>query len=146
LIFARIFACPQIPLAPMVAGVQDIPTRQRLQLALREALRARDTIAVSALRTALSAIDNASAVPVEATPAAGTGGPHFAGAVSGLGAAEAERRILTEPEVEQIVRTEVAERQAAAHSYDQAGRPDQAERLRREASVLMSVIDRSEAP
>ena len=45
----------------MVAGVHDTPTRQRLQLALREALRARDTIAVSALRTALSAIDNASA-------------------------------------------------------------------------------------
>jgi hypothetical protein len=56
----------------MVAGVQDTPTRQRLQLALREALRARDTIAVS--------------------------------------------------------------------------HPDQAERLRREASVLMSVIDRSKAP
>jgi uncharacterized protein len=130
----------------MVAGVQDIPTRQRLQLALREALRARDTIAVSALRTALSAIDNASAVPVESTPAPGTGGPHFAGAVSGLCAAEAERHALTEPEVEQIVRAEVAERQAAAHDYDQAGRPDEAERLRREASVLMSVINRSEAP
>jgi len=130
----------------MVAGVQDTPTRERLQLALREALRARDTIAVSALRTALSAIDNASAVPVESAPAAGTGGPHFVGAVSGLGAGEAERHTLTEPEVEQIVRTEVGERQAAAYSYDQAGRPDQAERLRREASFLMSVIDRSEAP
>jgi uncharacterized protein YqeY len=130
----------------MVAGVQDTPTRQRLQLALREALRARDTIAVSALRTVLSAIDNASAVPVESTPAAATGGPHFVGAVSGLGAAEAERHTLTEPEVEQIVRTEVAERQAAAHSYDQAGHPDQAERLRREASVLMSVIQRAKAP
>jgi hypothetical protein len=32
------------------------------------------------------------------------------------------------------------------YSYDQAGRPDEAERLRRKASVLMSVIDRSEAP
>jgi hypothetical protein len=74
------------------------------------------------------------------------GGPHFVGEVSGLGAAEAERHTLTEPEVEQIVRTEAAERQAAAHDYDQAGRPDEAERLTREASVLMSVIDRSEAP
>jgi uncharacterized protein YqeY len=129
----------------MVSGVQDTPIRQRLQLALRGALRARDTIAVSALRTALSAIDNASAIPVGPAPA-GTGGPHFAGAVAGLGAAEAERRTLTEPEVEQIVRAEVAERQATAHSYDQAGRPDQAERLSREASVLMSAINRSEAP
>jgi uncharacterized protein len=101
--------------------------------------------AVSALRTALSAIDSASAVPVESTPSAGSGGPispaPYPASVSGGGTAH-----LTEPEVEQIVRTEVAERQAAAYSYDQAGRPDQAERLRREASVLMSVIDRSEAP
>ena len=137
---------PADPVGPYGCRCARHPTRQRLQLALREALRARDTIAVSALRTALSAIDNASAVPVESTPAPGTGGPHFAGAVSGLGAAEAERHALTEPEVEQIVRAEVAERLAAAHGYDQAGRPDEAERLRREASVLMSVIDRSEAP
>lgn len=96
---------------------------------------------MSALRTALSAIDNAGAVPAGPAPAAGTGGPHFAGAVSGLGAAEARRRALTEPEAEQIVRAEVAERQAAALDYDQAGRPDQAERLRREAQVLIAAID-----
>jgi hypothetical protein len=99
-IFARIFACPKIPLA-LWLPVCEIPR-----------------------------------------PAV----PHFAGAVSGLGAAEGERHTLTEPEVEQIVRTEVAERQAAAYSYDRAGRPDQAGRLRREASILMSVIDRSAAP
>ncbi|HLN65850.1 MAG TPA: hypothetical protein VK280_01060 [Streptosporangiaceae bacterium] len=37
-------------------------TRQRLQLALREALRDWDAIGVSALRSALGAIDNASAL------------------------------------------------------------------------------------
>ncbi|HLK79362.1 MAG TPA: hypothetical protein VKU77_37660 [Streptosporangiaceae bacterium] len=119
----------------------EAPLRQRLQLALRSALRARDTIAVSALRTALSAIDNASAIPAGPAPAAGTGGPHFAGAVPGLGAAEATRRALTEREAEQIVRAEVAERQAAAHDYDQAGRPGQAKRLRREAQVLTEALD-----
>lgn len=132
---------------PIVAGVQDSTTRERLRLALREALRARDAVAVSALRTALSAIDNASAVPVGPAPAAaGTGGPHVAGAVAGLGAGEADRRWLTEPEVEQIVRAEVAERQAAARDYDQAGRSDQADRLRREASVLISALGWHEAP
>ena len=119
----------------------DTGTRQRLQLALGEALRARDKVATSALRSALAAIDNASAVPV--APAAGAGGPHFAGTVAGLGAGEAERRRLTEAEAEQIVLGEVAERQAAARDYDQTGHAEQAGQLRREAQVLLSVIEAS---
>ena len=47
----------------MVTGVADSEFRQRLHLALRQALKARDTIATSALRSALAAIDNAGAVP-----------------------------------------------------------------------------------
>jgi len=50
--------------------VDDSTTRPRLQLALRAALKARDTVAISALRSALAAIDNAGAVP--AGPPAGT--------------------------------------------------------------------------
>ena len=119
----------------------DNGTRQRLQLALREALKARDTIAASALRSALAAIDNATAVPPASAPGPGPGGPHVAGAVAGLGAAEAERRRLTEADVEEIVRAEVADRQAAARDYDRTGHADQAERLRHEAHVLTSVID-----
>jgi uncharacterized protein YqeY len=129
-----------------VAGVTGSPVRQRLELALREALRARDQVARSALRSALSAIDNASAVPPGPGPAPGAGGPHFAGAVAGLGAGEAERRSLTEAEVGDIVRAEVADRQAAARDYDQAGHHDQADRLRREADVLASVIDAGQMP
>ena len=127
----------------MVTGVADSEFRQRLHLALRQALKARDTIATSALRSALAAIDNAGAVPPAPAPAAGAGGPHVAGAVAGLGAAEAERRSLTAAEVEEIVRTEVAERQAAARDYDRVGHAEQADRLRREADVLMSVIGAS---
>lgn len=119
----------------------DTGLRQRLQVALHEALRARDRVATSALRSALAAIDNASAVPAAPAPAAGSAGPHFAGAVPGLGAREAERRSLTEAETEQIVQAEVAERQAAAREYDQAGRAEAAGRLRQEAHVLLSVID-----
>jgi uncharacterized protein YqeY len=39
----------------MVTCAADSESRQRLQLALREALKARDTIATSALRSALAA-------------------------------------------------------------------------------------------
>jgi len=124
----------------MVTGVADIQSRQRLHLALRQALKAQDTIATSALRSALAAIDNASAVPPAPPPAAGTGGPHVAGALPGLGAGEAERRRLTEADVVEIVRAEVAERQAAARDYERAGHAEQASRLRREAAVLTSAL------
>jgi uncharacterized protein len=119
--------------------------RQRLASALTAALKARDKIAASALRSALAAIDNAGAVPAGPAPAglapaAGTGSPHFAGAVAGLGAAEAQRRYLSEAETEEIVRTEVAGRQAAALTYERAGHRDQADRLRQEAQVLMAAV------
>jgi uncharacterized protein len=123
--------------------VADSGTRRRLQSALRQALRERDTIAVSALRSALAAIDNAGAAPSAPAPAAGTDGPYFAGALAGLGAGEAERLRLSEAEIEEIVRAEVAERHSVARDYDQAGRADQANRLRREAYVLTSALDAS---
>jgi hypothetical protein len=49
----------------------DLPAR--LRLALAEALRARDTIAVSALRSALGAIGNAGAVEPGAADPTGYG-------------------------------------------------------------------------
>jgi uncharacterized protein YqeY len=115
--------------------------RERLQLALRGALRARDTTAVSALRSALAAIGNAEAVPPGPEPAAGMGSPHVAGAAAGVGAAEADRRRLSDGEAEQIVRAEAAERQAVARDYEQAGHADRADRLRREAGVLISALN-----
>src|ERR1035437_10610742 len=58
----------------------------------------RDRIAVSALRSALSAISNAEAIsPPPAV--AGAGSPHIAGAVAGLDAGEAQRRALSAAEV-----------------------------------------------
>jgi uncharacterized protein len=68
------------------------------------------------------------------------GHARIAGTVGGLGAAEVERRSLTEAEVEAIVRAEVAERQAAARDYQRAGRQEHAERLRAEAGILSSLL------
>ncbi|QMU79868.1 GatB/YqeY domain-containing protein [Streptacidiphilus sp. PB12-B1b] len=116
--------------------------RQRLREALTGAMKARDRAAVSALRSALGAIGNAEAVErpdsvderlaIEQIP-------------TGLGAAEAERRELTEPQVAGIVRAEVAERQAAALDYERAGRPDRAALLRAEAAVLTVQLDAHDA-
>jgi uncharacterized protein YqeY len=125
----------------MVADVAENRLGNHLRLALREALKARDMIAVSALRSALASIDNASAVPGQPPPAAGGGSVHVAGTVRGVGAGEAERRQFSDAELEEIVRAEITERQAAARAYTRSGHADQAGRLGREARVLMSALD-----
>jgi uncharacterized protein len=130
-------------------GQSDVPgpdVRTRLRRALRDALKARDMTAASALRSALGAIGNAEAVSPGSAPAPSAAelaasGPHFAGAVAGIGAADTKRRSLSEAAAGEIVRAEAAERQAAAHEYERAGHAARAGRLRREADVLMSVVD-----
>jgi hypothetical protein len=97
-------------------------------------------IAASALRSALAAIDNAQAVSPGPAPATDAHSLHFAGTAAGLGAGEAERRRLSDSEAEEIVWMEVAERQATARDYERAWHTDRADRLRREASVLMSAV------
>jgi uncharacterized protein YqeY len=111
-------------------------------------MKARDTAAVGALRSALAAIDNAEAVEARPLPPTATGlpdvvesvpgHPGVAGSVAGLGAAEVRRRSLTEAEMGEIVRAEVADRESAALDYERAGRHDRAERLRHEVAVLRS--------
>ncbi|HEY3902472.1 MAG TPA: hypothetical protein VGM14_01020 [Streptosporangiaceae bacterium] len=114
--------------------------RTRLSAALKDAMRARDQVAVSALRSALGAIGNAEAVPVDQpAPPPGRDGPHFAGAVCGLAAAEMARLRLTPADLDAIMRAEISERERAADDYAAKGFADQAERLRREASILSSI-------
>ena len=123
-----------------VTNVGNEAIGDRLRQALRDAMRARDSVAVSALRSALAALDNAGAVPPGPAPAAASG-PHFAGAAAGLGAGEVPRRGLAAGEAEQIVRAEIAEREAAAAGYEGAGHGEQARRLRQEARILVSALD-----
>ena len=100
--------------------------------------------------SALAAIDNAGAVdPPRPPPGIGdpapagsvAGHPELAGTVAGVGAAEVERRDLTQAQMEGIVRAEVADREAAALGYERAGQLEEAERLRGEANVLTSFLD-----
>jgi len=113
--------------------------RVLLRRALDHALRTRDAVAVSALRSALSAISNAEAVsapPAVARPSS----PHIAGAPAGVGGGEARPRDLSEGDVDQIVQAEISERLQAASDYDRSGHVSRAERLRAEASVLASAL------
>ena len=113
--------------------------RERLHGGLRAALRSRDMIAAAALRSALAAIANAEAVPVDPSAADLSTSQHVAGAAAGLGAGEAQRRGLSDAEVGQIVDAEIAERMAAAADYEGRGHAEQARRLRREARVLADI-------
>jgi uncharacterized protein len=129
----------------------DGDVRDRVRRALPAAIRARDTVAVAALRSALAAIDNAEAVDLDTVvtrpvdpgaDASGAGShPGVAGSVAGVGAGEVARRPLTAWEIEETVRAEVVERQIVARIYEGAGRFDQAERLRREAQLLNAYLD-----
>lgn len=113
--------------------------RIALQRALRAAMKSRDTVAVSALRSALAAIANAEAVPAPA-PAPVTGGRHVAGAAEGVGATETQRRQLDAAETALLVRDEITQRQAAAAHYRATGHSDRSERLMREASALEEAL------
>ena len=110
-----------------------IPLRQRLRDALTTAIKSRDRVAVSALRSTLAAIDNAEAVD---RPSSADRNLAIEMIPTGAGAAEVARRILTESQVEQIVRAELADRRTAADTYDQAGQQEHAERLRNEISAV----------
>jgi uncharacterized protein YqeY len=111
----------------------------RLRTALTQALSSRDAVAAAAIRSTLSAIANAEAVPPAETrsmPAS----EHVAGTVAGLGAAEAARRQLTEADIADIVAAEISDRRSAAADYDRLGRADQSARLRHEAAILAELL------
>jgi uncharacterized protein YqeY len=121
--------------------------RTTLRDALLAARKDRDAARVSALRSALSAIDNAGAVPTATlglatpvsmnldAPSSGT----IAGGVVGLGAAEVARRELSDAQIRELVRAEIDERLSAAKQID-ASHTERAATLRTEAAVLGDML------
>jgi uncharacterized protein len=114
--------------------------RTQLRRRLSTALRDQDRPGTSALRSALAALDNAEAVqPAEDfRPEVSE---HFAGGVAGLGAAEAQRRVLDAESQRAIVKAEIDGRLAAAETYDQHGQNARGAELRLGADVLLAVLD-----
>jgi uncharacterized protein YqeY len=109
--------------------------RSRLRTDLTVAMKARQPEAVSALRTAIAAIDNAEAVAAPERQATAVG-EHVAGAGVGVGSTEAVRRFLSTDELRALLQHQVTDRVAEADRYDAYGQSEAADRLRREAEVL----------
>ena len=141
-------SCPSLRLsitAPRVGHVtpadpsRDDDLLDRLRADLRAALKARDRGTAAALRSVLAEVDNAGAVAAPDGPAEQSS-PHVAGAVAGLGRAEATRRHLDGSAVASVVRAEVDGRREAADAYDAAGQGERAAALRAEADRLASYL------
>ena len=98
-------------------------------------MKARDRVAVGVLRSTLAAIENAEAIePAE------TIGRAIEQTPIGVGAAEAERRVLSSEDGARIVRGEMATREEAAVDYDRAGHSERAAQLRDEARFLSDFL------
>lgn len=109
--------------------------RDRLRSALPVAMKARDRRTVAVVRATLAAIDNAESVEL---------GEHRASALessaSGPGAAEVDRKHLTEADIVAIVRAEISERRRYVDGYVTAGRHERAAELRDEADTLAGFL------
>ncbi|OBB33663.1 glutamyl-tRNA amidotransferase [Mycolicibacterium peregrinum] len=116
--------------------------RDRLRESLLSARKSRDAISVTALRSALSAIDNAETPQADQTDTR-IGGT-IAGAVSGVGSTEIARRELSDAEIRGLIQAEVDELLSAASEYIANGHPERASDLQSQAAVLTQVL--SQAP
>ncbi|MGE2734465.1 glutamyl-tRNA amidotransferase [Mycolicibacterium vaccae] len=112
--------------------------RATLRTALLAARKDRDTARVSVLRSALSAIDNAETPDRPATVAQPSA--TIAGAVSGFGTAEMNRRELTDQQIRALLAEEIAERRSAADLLRARGHPDRAAALDAEAVMLADLL------
>ena len=114
------------------------PLRDRLQAGLVAAMKAKDRVAVAAIRSALAAVANAESVPGTTPDTAGS--QHVAAAVHGVGAGDVPRRELSELDVLDLVDAEITERHQHADEYDALGQDAAAAQLRAEAAVLEELL------
>ncbi|MGH3253435.1 MAG: hypothetical protein ACRDOI_45450 [Trebonia sp.] len=113
--------------------------RDALRRDLTSAMKARERDAVSALRSAIAAIDNAEAVPARDENQASTSG-HIVGAHLGVGAAEAARRDLSTSQQQAILRDQITDYTTEADRYESLGQQDAAARLRTQAHLLTAYL------
>lgn len=118
-----------------------MPIRDALQAELAVAMQRRDRAVTSALRSALSALANAQAVPAPSLSDLGSGG-HIAGATPGLAATEAVRRDIGVEEQRAIVDHERADLLAHGERLRRLCRHDEADGALRAAEALAAALAR----
>jgi len=111
--------------------------RTKLRDALMAARKDRDAIRVAALRSALSAIDNAETP--EGTQLAAQSSGTIANAVIGLGSAEVARRELSDDEIRDLMRAEIDERMTVVAAIETT-HTERADNLRAEAAVITGLL------
>lgn len=112
--------------------------RAVLRATLTERMRARDADAVSAVRTALAAIDNAEAVPAPAEQRLTSGSSHVA---VGAGATEVARQELSEEQMRAVVAAEADEFADLSRRLGESGASDPARRAFQQAAMLRFLLD-----
>lgn len=110
--------------------------RDRLRADLAVALKTRDAIEISTLRTLVGAIENAEAVEVKVTTGP-TAEPNV-----GLGH-DQPRRILTEEDLRQVIAAERADVAAAAAQYRELGLDDETTEMERRLEIVDRYLTRS---
>jgi uncharacterized protein YqeY len=106
--------------------------RRAIHADLLGAMKAQDSIATAALRSVLSALDNASAVPISSVP----------GPVLGR-SGDVPRKELTETDCRNIISAEARARSVAAEEYVRLGRSDAVARLRAEQAIIERYVPAS---
>jgi hypothetical protein len=116
------------------------PLRASLRTSLKTAMRSGDRTAVNALRSVISALDNAEAVPEHGSSAGVVTSAHVAGAADGVGAGERPRRELTTEDELAVIARETAELRASAGTLSAAGQQARADELVRAAELVEETV------
>ena len=113
--------------------------RAALRSRLTRAMHERDRAAASALRAAIATLENAEAVATSGAPGPTTS-RHVAGAAVGLGAAEAERRVLSDADERALLDEEIARLGEAESAFAEAGATTRAAEAGAAARLLEHVV------
>jgi len=114
--------------------------RTTLRSRLTAAMRERDRPSVNVLRSTVAAIENAEAIPVDATRTAAAS-TDVAGAAVGLGVTEAQRRHLDDAAERSVVAAEVQSLLEAELTYAAVGDLERARSAASGAVLLRSVLE-----
>jgi uncharacterized protein YqeY len=109
-----------------------------LSVDLKKALKEKDMIAIKAIRSLMSAIDNAGAVPVK-TPESLPMSGQIAGATSGLGSTEVARRELSDYDIRQIIEAEINDITEAIKLINSHS-PSEAKNLEEQIAILKKYL------